>query len=389
LIDAFPKTYLSKKFTPFIYNLSQHGVLTHIEPLFAFKGIETTIFTGLWPSVHNIWTEFCLLNTPIQSKNDILFRTIIKVIDVLPFGEYKAKLRYVVEKLLFKKSHKTPNLIPAEATKFFQASQHKEITEPGAVGELKTIYDVFRENGVRYVFIEPWISGDAGVLRKVKKLIKQDTCFDFWYLKLNHLDHMGHKFGPSPLMFSEQLQRIDEYVKDIVTLMQKKNPNLNIIILSDHGMSEVRKSVDLLRDLGKLESLMYKDYVVFADSTILRFWFFSEKTKREVHKYLKQTDFGHILTLSEKERLKMPLDNKYGQTIYVMDEGYIINPCFFHSRTVKGMHGYAYPKTLEAFPILIMNDKIAENFQISEPIFFSNISQIILYCYSQGKLRIS
>ncbi len=144
LIDAFPKTYLSEEFTPFIYNLSKHGINTQIEPLFAFKGIETTIFTGEWPNVHNIWTEFCFQSNPSQKKNTMLLTNTIQAIDLFPFGDSKkAKLRFVVEKLLFKKSHKTPNLIPAKATNFFEASQFKEITEPGAVGKIQTIFDVF------------------------------------------------------------------------------------------------------------------------------------------------------------------------------------------------------------------------------------------------------
>jgi len=383
LIDAFPKTYLSEEFTPFIYNLSKHGINTQIEPLFAFKGIETTIFTGEWPNVHNIWTEFCFQSNPSQKKNTMLLTNTIQAIDLFPFGDSKkAKLRFAVEKLLFKKSHKTPNLIPAKATNFFEASQFKEITEPGAVGKIQTIFDVFRKRGVRYVFIEPWIRGDAGVLRKLKKLIKQENSFDFWYFKLNHLDHMGHNFGPSPSLFIQQLKKIDAYVEEIVNLLQRNNPDLNILILSDHGMSAVHKGEDVLGDLRQLRSLIYKDYIVFADSTMLRFQFFSEKARQEVHEYLRQKEYGHILSLSEKEQLKIPLDTKYGQTVFAMNEGYIVNPCFFHSNYVKGMHGYAYPKTPEAFPILIMNDVIAKKTRNTKHFSYSDIAQIILSCFS-------
>lgn len=382
LIDAFPETYLSKEFTPFIYNISQKGMNTHIEPLFAFKGIETTIFTGKWPNVHNVWTEFCFVNSLVQNKNSMMFRNIIRAIDLLPIGDSKSKLRFVFEKLVFQKSHNTPNLIPAEAINFVQPSQIKKISEPGAAGKIQTVFDVFREKGIQYAFIEPWIRGDAGVLLKVKKLIKNDHSLDFWYLKLNHLDHMGHKFGPFPLLFIQQLKRIDAYVEKIVNLLKRDNPNLNILILSDHGMSKVNRGINLLRDLRNLRSLLYKDYVLFADSTMLRFQFFSGRAKLEIHEYLKNREFGHFLSDLEKKQLKMPLDPKYGQTVFALDEGYIVNPCFFHSNYVKGMHGYAYPKTPEAFPILILNDNIVENIKINEQISFSDISHIILSCFS-------
>jgi hypothetical protein len=380
LLDAFSKTYLSEEDTPFLYDMSRDGIVTHIEPLFAFKGIETSIFTGVWPSVHNVWTEFCFSDNQIERKNEVLFRKAIETIDLLPLGEAKSKCRYVVERFIFKKAHKTPHLIPPAAMKYFQPSQHKDITEPGAVGEIKTVFDVFRENGVQYFFTEPWIRGDAGVLRKAKKLLKQEHYFDFWYLKLNHLDHMGHKFGPSPSIFSQQLTKIDAYVKEMVTLLQKKNPHLNVLLFADHGMSEVSNGVNILAELSQLKPKMYKDYVPFADSTMVRFWFFTEEAKQEICEHLRQIKYGHVLSPAEKKHLKIPLDPKYGETIYAVDEGYVVHPCFFRSSSIaKGMHGYAYPKTPASLPIIIMNDAMAENCQISKQLTYADIAQLILH----------
>jgi len=382
LIDAFPKTYLSEKHTPFLHSLTKDGVLTHIEPLFAFKGIETTLFTGLWPNVHNVWTEFCLSDNRVGGKNNTIFRSTIKVLDRLPLGESKSKARYVFEKFVFRRSPKIPNLIPPEATSFFQASQRKPITEPGVVGDKKTVFDNFREKGLRYVFIEPSISGDKGVVRQAKKLICTDPNIDYWYIKLNHLDHMGHRYGPAPSLFSKQLETIDAFVEQIVLLLQRENPNLNVLIMSDHGMSKVSKTINILGDLKFLKSRLYKDYVAFVDSTMIRFWFFSQEAKIEVCEHMNQLEHGHILSLSEKENLKTPIDQKYGQTIFVMDEGYIVSPCFFHSKSVRGMHGYAYPRTFDAQPILILNNALAKNYRLPKQPTFADIAQLISIVYS-------
>lgn len=380
LIDAFSKTYFSKKYTPFLYDLSQDGVLTYIEPLFAFKGIETTIFTGMWPNIHNVWTEFCFVNNQTDSKKDRLLQGIIKNVDLLPNDESKVKLRYAIKKYLFQKSHTTTDLIPAAAMAYFEPSQRKEITEAGAVSNIRTIFDVFRKKGVQFVFIEPWIWGDWGVLYKAKKLIKQKRKFHFWYLKFNHLDHLGHKFGPAPFAFKEQLMKIDVYVEQIVSLLLRKNPKLGVLVLTDHGMSKVNKTVNVLEGLSHLRSRMYKDYVAFVDSTMIRFWSFTKEAEQEIHKYLQQITCGHVLTVAEKKLLKIPLDLKYGEIIYVIDEGYVIHPCFFHSKSVvNGMHGYAYPKTPEATPILIANSEIAESFRINRQVTYTDIAQLILH----------
>ena len=379
LIDAFSKTYFSKKYTPFLYELSRDGVFTHVEPLFAFRGIETTIFTGFWPNIHNVWTEFCFANNHVGSRKDRLIRKTIEAVDLLPSDGSKAKLRYAIERYIFQEPSKTPNLIPAAAMSYFQPSQRKGITEPEAVGDIRTIFDVFRKEGVPFTFIEPWIWGDSRVLARARKLVEHNHKLRFWYLKFNSLDHLGHKFGPAPSAFEEELNKLDMYTEEIVSFLQRKRPDLDVLVLADHGMSEVHETIDVLENLGQLRSKMYKDYIAFVDSTMIRFWFFTKKTQQEICERLQQIKGGHILTNSEKRLLKIPLDQKYGETIYVLDEGYIFHPCFFHSKSiVNGMHGYAYPKTPEALPTIIATGEIADNFQMNKQVKYIDIAQSIL-----------
>lgn len=379
LIDAFSKHYFSNKYTPFLHSLAKEGVLTHVEPLFAFKGIETTIFTGMWPNVHNVWTEFCFVNNQIRGKKERLLQKVIKTVDLLPNDDFKVRLRYVIERYFFQKNHTTLNLIPATAMTYFEPSQRKKITEPQAVGNIRTIFDVFQRKGVQFSFIEPWIWGDWGVLRKAKKLIKQKHKCHFWYLKFNVLDHLGHKFGPSPSAFKEQLVKMDMYVEEIINLLLRKEKDLNALVLADHGMSRVYKTVNISEGLSHLSSRIYRDYVVFVDSTMIRFWFFKKEAKQEICQYLQQIRCGHILTYSEKKLLRIPLDQKYGEVIYVVNEGYVVHPCFFHSKSVvNGMHGYAYAETPEAHPILILNSEIADSLQINRQVTYADLAQLIL-----------
>jgi len=190
---------------------------------------------------------------------------------------------------------------------------------------------------------------------------------------------LGHKFGPEPSTFKDQLNKIDRYVEQVVTLLQKKMHRLKVLVLADHGMSKVRETVNILEDLHQLRSQLYEDYVIFADSTMLRFWFFTKKAVCEISDFLQEFRCGHILSTAEKKLLKIPLDPKYGEIIYAVDEGYLIHPSFFHSRSeVKGMHGYAYPKTSEAFPILIMNDEMAKAHPTNEKVKYIDISHLAL-----------
>ena len=379
LVDAFSQVYFSKKYTPFLCSVAENGVSSTLDPLFAFRGIEATIFTGVWPNIHNVWTEFKLAQCISNGKKDRLLRHVIRSVGILPADDLKAKSRYFIERYLFNKFYKTLNLIPSNAMPYFQTSQSKETVERGAFGNVTTLFDVFRRKEVQCIFIEPGIWGDKGVLRKAKKMINQDCRTNFWYFKFNCLDHLGHKFGPEPSVFKDQLTRIDRYVEQVVSLLERKRHRLKVLIFADHGMSQVRQTVNILEDLRQLRSQLYEDYVVFADSTMIRFWFFTEKAICEISDFLRQIKCGHTLTSKEKRLLKIPLDPKYGETIYAVDEGYVIHPSFFHSRSeVKGMHGYAYPKTPEAFPILIMNDEMAKTFPTNRKVKYIDIPHLVL-----------
>jgi len=379
LIDAFSQVYFSKTYTPFMHSLAENGISGTLDPMFAYRGIDTTIFTGVWPNVHNVWTEFKIAKKIRTDKKMRLMQAIVGSLDPLPTDRLRAMSTYFVERYLFKEFYKTPHVMPSSAIPYFESSQLKETFESGATNKLPTVFDVFRAKGATYTYIEPWIGGDKGVLSKAKKKISHCDSNDFWYIKFSHLDHLGHMFGPDPSAFDDQLIRIDKYVEDVVTLLRKKNQNLNVLIMSDHGMSKVNETLNILAELRKLRSRIYEDYLAFADSTMIRFWFFNEKAAFEISELMGQIKCGHTLTATEKELLKVPIDSKFGETIFALDEGYLLHPSFFSAKSeVKGMHGYAYPKTPEAFPTIIINGEITKLIPRNSRLTFIDIPHLIL-----------
>lgn len=59
----------------------------------------------------------------------------------------------------------------------------------------------------------------------------------------NQPDFRAHDFGPFSREVRKELQIIDHHLKHLFTRLEQLNllPELNIIILSDHGMSEVKR----------------------------------------------------------------------------------------------------------------------------------------------------
>jgi len=385
LVDAFSQVYFSKRYTPFIHSLAENGISSTLDPMFAYTGIDTTIFTGVWPNVHNVWTEFKIAEKVRTDKKMRLMQALVRSLDVLPTDRLRALGTYFVERYLFKEFYRTPHVMPSVALPYFESSQLKETFESGAVNELPTLFDVFRSKGIEYVCLEPWIRGDKGVITQAKKKINQCNSNDFWYIKFSNLDHLGHRFGPVPSAFEDELIKIDKYVEDVVTLLRKKSQNLNVLILGDHGMSKVHETLNIFRELRNLKSQIYEDYIAFADSTMVRFWFFNENAAHEVSELIGQIKCGHILSATEKELLKIPTDPKFGEIIFVLDEGALVHPSFFSSKSeVKGMHGYAYPKTPEAFPAIIINGEMTNSISTADRFMLADVPYLILQSLFPG-----
>ena len=181
-----------------------------------------------------------------------------------------------------------------------------------------------------------------------------------------------------PIKSKSTLREIDNYLEQVIRILQKRFGDLDIMIMADHGMSKVDSYFDMLQDLRALNLDMYKDYVLFLDSTMARFWFFKDRARLEIEDYLMKLRYGWVLSDQQYKDLHIPLDRRYGECIFVMDEGKMIYPDFWSgSRKAKGMHGYALPQSNEAIPILILNKEISQYYNKDKAITYADIFSIL------------
>jgi predicted AlkP superfamily pyrophosphatase or phosphodiesterase len=183
------------------------------------------------------------------------------------------------------------------------------------------------------------------LFRPVIKSIGSSRLYDLYLVHVGELDGLGHRYGPHPELFQDSLREIDAWVHGTFDSATKRKLALNLIIVSDHGMFDVKDTVDIERKLELIPLKVPEDYLYFLDSTIARFWFFNAKAKRLVEEILSTVPNGHILSQQEKEKLKIDfkLNNFYGELLFWVDKGYMIFPNFFQSITqdkTSGMHGY-------------------------------------------------
>ncbi len=129
------------------------------------------------------------------------------------------------------------------------------------------------------------------------------------YTYFGSLDQIGHTYGTESKEISEEVKKIDKIVS------RKKFD----IILSDHGMIDVKKTIKVP---------LTKD--CFIDSDMARYW--GDKTELEKIKKDLPLQDGKILDWPNKS---------YGDLIFLVDPGILISPNYWYGKNlVRGMHGY-------------------------------------------------
>ena len=150
---------------------------------------------------------------------------------------------------------------------------------------------------------------------------------------------------------------IDKKIEELVEYAKKRYDKVNIFIFSDHGMVEVIDTINVKEIIDQSILQPIKDYIVFYDSTMVRFWIKRKEVGDKIVGLLDGTD--HLTYLDEKLKEKYRIrfkTRKWGDLMFLANPGYRIFPDYFAPVrfNTKGMHGY-WPEHPESKGIFITN----------------------------------
>jgi len=363
-LDGFRTDYLDEKKTPFIYKLSQKALTGEYQPLLAFVGIGASILTGVRPLKHGIWTEFCHdpVGSPFKwtrkvSKLSRLLDAITDKTGVL--GQWtRAGLTlsaFDVSKRMHGATY-TPMAvkIPLHSLHFFNTSLSHDLLRENALATL-TLFDFLHDNNIPFKVLSESEMRDSQIF---KEAMRFDQNARLVFIQLGELDIVGHAKGPNSKEIHQSLRTIDTRVRRIVE-EHHKNFETDVIIFSDHGMVEVKKTVNILSQLQRSGLRGGRDFITFLDSTLARFWILRPEAKQQISTELKAINGGSVLSDDDLKHHQIPIDRKYGDIIWLADPGTLILPNYYQgTKPAKGMHGYAPgPKEL-ASPIIIHGEDL-------------------------------
>jgi hypothetical protein len=155
------------------------------------------------------------------------------------------------------------------------------------------------------------------------------------------LDALLHREGSNGAGVRERLARYDAFLARIEAGARRRGERLWIYLVSDHGMVDVRRHLDVMGSLARLPWRWPRAYLPFFDSTFARFWWRDPAARAPVRAALEALGAGHWLTAEELERHGVDARGAWGDDLFLCDPGALILPSFMGDAPLAAMHGYA------------------------------------------------
>ena len=346
LVDALKSLYLTEENMPCLFSLSKKG--HYIQQIIPCAGYceRSEVFSGLDGYETGNFTAIGYLpeNSPYKSDGF-----------VLSIAEHLERINSRVARKLFsiwrkkKQRRLNPYRIPFKSLKYFALTEDgKEQLVPH-----QDIFDILNKSGLSYTLDGFTALSDLGKRTKLtpvefaKSEIDKQT--DFIPVYIGEIDGIGHRYGRETDKIRPYLQKVDSQLKDIFEYASHSGYAFGV--LGDHGMVPVEKKIDLKAAVDGLGFRLHKDYEVFYDSTLARFWFRNSGFKQKLCDLLidNYSEYGFIVDKDNCDNYRIPLHLKsitgkpvYGDMLWCANPGVLISPDYFHpvEASENGMHGY-------------------------------------------------
>jgi type I phosphodiesterase/nucleotide pyrophosphatase len=231
----------------------------------------------------------------------------------------------------------SPRLLP-----WFNWVEKRNIYDRGGIAGSASIFDQLAESGIPYRVYSYHQWTDKEIFARAKSDLQRAE-LTFFFLYLSELDQFLHDHCRDGSLLKERLDWYARKLRDLFQLARELDPHASLTIFSDHGMTPVRHHYDLVEEVEELGFVMPRDYLAVYDSTMGRFWFFSDQVRCRVVKRLKSLPCGRIVSDEELKQLGIFFsDRRYGELIFLLHPGWLMTRSNFngHQWVPTGMHGY-------------------------------------------------
>src|SRR5262249_20782629 len=180
-----------------------------------------------------------------------------------------------------------------------------------------------RERQLRFFF--RYLDHGYDLAAQVRDLDSLLAAHDVLFYYDPSVDGHGHHVGADVRRLQPDLDPVAAFCTAAWERMGADAP-AHLLLLSDHGMTDIRQSYDLFARLRPWR--LGHDYLVFVDSTFARFWYSGPGVRDAIRARLTDAP-GSFLTREDEERYGIAFDDdRYGEDILVAHEAAAFHPSY-------------------------------------------------------------
>ena len=247
--------------------------------------------------------------------------------------------------------------MPIWKLKFVDYCEKQDLFIANGMGNIPNLYDTLSAKGVAF-HISDWHLSDRENYAAAEKAVEMGKKFLFVYTA--SLDGLLHdKVGD----FDAVQHKLDE-IKALIEHLYAKGceygENVHFTVISDHGMTPLTQTVDIMSRIGKSGLVFGRDYGACYDSTMARFHYLNDSAKSVITEIMKEFP-GHFLSADEEKNYGIyRTDRAFGEGIFLLDPGVQIAPSDMGGKALNGMHGFA-PEDEHSFAAILSNTPLPES----------------------------
>jgi hypothetical protein len=310
-----------------------------LETIFGYSSTcDPTILTGVLPRDHGHFAFFAY--DPARSP----FRW-YRAFSVLPRAlTSRGRVRHWISRVMRPVHGYTGYFqlynMPFRYLRLFDYTEKRDLYGPGGInGGQPTLFDGLRERGTPF-YLSDWRANDAASLAGLDEALASRPVFA--YLYLGGLDGVLHAHGTQSPEAAQKLAWYEAQLRSVLAQARRRYDETRLFVFSDHGMTDVADTCDLMARINALGLRFGVDYAAAYDSTMARFWFLQPGARERITAALDAEPRGRIL--SDAQLAAWGCDfpgRRYGELFYLLDPGVLLCPSFMGERPLAAMHGYA------------------------------------------------
>ena len=312
-----------------------------------------SILSGRWPESHGNWSYFVYdpKNSPFGFLRPLRWLP-RQLTSRRIFRRWLSK--FLKNRLRFKGYFDLYN-IPFEHISLFDFSEKKSPLQPGGMNQGPNIFDFLEERTVPYHVSAPQKDEQTNLAALLQEV--RSERIDFAFLYWPGLDGLLHQVGNRSSAIGPKLREYESWISTLLSVARKHYEEVRLYVFSDHGMANCDELLDLKSMVKALPLKMPQDFAVVYDSTMARFWFFSDQARDLITRLLHGLPQGRIVPDNELAELGTLFpDRRFGELIFLVNEGVLIVPSDMGERPIRAMHGY-HPRDPHSYATLCTNQE--------------------------------